>query len=152
MVAVKRYAKALAEGISEALPSWVERCVSDVMIAWRGEIPHEVAVAAGEAGRRAGSEVGSAVSDLLEADIDDQCSTPLALVRSAVRYPTEVLEAAGVPPVERDDFSAGAFPSDVYDLSPASWADIDPALVQPALQWGAAKAFEHKRRHQGGQG
>lgn len=152
MVVVERYARQLVEGISAALPAWVERCVSEVMTAWRGAVPDEVAAAAGDAGRRAGSEVASAVSELLEADVDEQRSTPLAVVRSAVRYPTEVLQAAGVPPVERDDFSAGAFPADIYDLSPASWADVDPALVQPALEWGAAKALEHKRRHGAGRG
>ena len=27
--------------------------------------------------------------------------------------------------------------------------EIDPALSEPGLAWGAAKAFEHKRRHAG---
>jgi hypothetical protein len=64
-----------------------------------------------------------------------------------VRFPTRVLRGAGVPPVERDPFATAAFPADDYDLSPATWADIDPALTDPGIAWSAAKAFEHKRRH-----
>ena len=73
----------------------------------------------------------------------------MALVRAAVRYPSEVLASAGVPPVERDEFAQRAFPEDRYDLSPATFADLDPALVNLGIEWGAAKAFEHKRRHGG---
>jgi hypothetical protein len=64
-----------------------------------------------------------------------------------VKYPTEVLRAAGVPPVQRDSFVEQAFPDDIYDLAPASFADLDPALQEAGLSWGAAKAFDHKRRH-----
>jgi hypothetical protein len=32
------------------------------------------------------------------------------------------------------------FPADVYALVPATLADLDPELAQPALTWGAAKA------------
>jgi hypothetical protein len=40
------------------------------------------------------------------------------------------------------------FPDDDYGLTPASFADIDPALAEPGLAWGAAKAWVHRRRHQ----
>jgi hypothetical protein len=63
-----------------------------------------------------------------------------------VKYPTAVLRQAGVPPVDRDRFRQEAFPDDFYDLSPASWSDIDPSLTEPGINWGAAKAFEHRRR------
>jgi hypothetical protein len=49
--------------------------------------------------------------------------------------------------VEREAFAEASFPDDTYDLTPATFADVDPALVEPAIQWGAAKAFVHKRRH-----
>lgn len=141
------YSGALAEGIAAALPAWVVSSVSRVMTAWAGGLPAQVAEEADAAAARASAEVAPAVERLLSSDVDDQRSTPLALVRSAVRYPTEVLRAAGVPPVERDGFAEAAFPDDMYDLTPASFADIDPALAELALRWGAAKAFEHKRRH-----
>ena len=84
---------------------------------------------------------------LLEADVDEQCTTPLAIVRAAVRYPTAMLRTAGVPPVERDDFKVHAFPGDDYDLAPASLADVDPALVDLGIAWGAWKAMAHRARH-----
>lgn len=147
MVAVDSYAKDLADGVDAALAGWVERCVRDVMVAWLGEVPPPVAAEAAAAGQRATIEVGAAVRALLEADIDEQRQTPLTLVRAAVSYPTEVLAAAGAPPVARDDFVADAFPADVYGLSPASWAEVDPALTDVGLAWGASKAFAHRRRH-----
>ncbi len=144
---LRAYATRLAQGIEEALPGWVVRSVERLVVAWRGDVPSVVRRAAEEAGERARVEVGGAVHALLSADVDDQRTTPLALLRGAVRYPTAVLESAGVPPVQRDRFAEQAFPDDVYDLSPASLADLDPSLAESGLAWGAAKAFVHKRRH-----
>jgi hypothetical protein len=143
---IEECAQDLAAGIEEALPGWVIGCVERIMRAWAGEVPPDVAGAARRAGHQARQETGAAVRALLAADIDDQRTTPLTLLRQAVRYPTAVLRHAGVPPVDRDRFRQDAFPGDVYDLSPASWSDIDPRLTEPGIKWGAAKAFEHKRR------
>jgi len=100
-----------------------------------------------QAGRRAAEDVGGAVRTLLAADIDDQHTTPLALLRGAVRYPTRVLQDAGVPPVERDPVQVRLLPGDLYDLSPAMFADVHPSLAEPGMVWGAAKALAHRRRH-----
>ncbi len=140
---VEPHATALADAIVAAIPGWVERSVARRM---PGPDP-VVAGAAREAGRRAAAEVGAEVRALLGADIDEQWTTPLALLRSAVRYATAVLEAAGVEPVERDPIQARLLPDDLYDLSPASFADVDPALAEPGMVWGAAKALAHRRRH-----
>ena len=86
---------------------------------------------------------------LLALDVDAQPTTPLALVRGAVRYPTEVLASAGVRPVDRDPMAAEGFPDDVYDLTPGSLADLDPALVEAGIAWGAAKAHTVLRRRKG---
>ena len=59
---------------------------------------------------------------------------------------TEALRRMGLPPVARDAFDEGQFPDDDYDLVPRSYADIDPALQEPAIVWGAAKAHIHLRR------
>jgi hypothetical protein len=147
MAQVDDYAKALADGIDASLPTWVVGAVMTVMTAWAGSVAPEVELAAEEAAQRARTEIGGAIRRLLEADIDEQRTTPLALLRTAVRYPTEVLEAAGVPGLERDRFAEEAFPDDMYDLSPARFADIDPALAEVGLAWGASKAFAHKQRH-----
>ena len=73
-------------------------------------------------------------------DVDQQWTNPLDLVRRAVSFPTDVLRKAGVAPVARDSFAVEVFPDDVYDLAPASFADVDPALSEAGIEWGAAKA------------
>jgi hypothetical protein len=135
-------ARALADAIEAALGPWIVGAVRRL----GGEALVPRAEAAAERARR---EVLPEIRALLEADIDDQATTPLALLRRAVRYPTEVLAEAGVAPVERDEFAVRAFPDDVYDLSPASFDALDPALRGPGIEWGAAKAFVHKARHGG---
>jgi len=144
---LRDYGVALAAGIVAAVPGWVVGSVERVIRAWSGEFPPLVLAAAEAAGSRAQAELASAVTALLESDIDEQRTTPLALLRGAVVYPTEVLRQAGVPPVQRDRYTVSAFPEDSYDLSPASLADLDPALTELGIRWGAAKAFEHRRRH-----
>jgi hypothetical protein len=145
---VEPHATALADAVDVALPRWVERSVTRIMVAWQGGPPDAAVVdAARDAGRRAAEEVGAEVRALVAADIDEQWTTPLSLLRAAVRYPTRVLEDAGVPPVERDPIQERLLPGDIYDLSPASFADVDPALAEPGMVWGAAKALAHRRRH-----
>ena len=143
-------AAALADAIERVLPAWVERSVALLMTAWKGAADDEVRAAAVAAGRQAAAEVGPQVRALLAADIDDQRTTPLSLVRGAVRYPTAVLRAAGVPPVRRDEQQERLFPDDVYDLAPATFADVDPSLTDVGLAWGAAKAYAHLQRHKVG--
>jgi hypothetical protein len=152
MPRVEQHAAALADAIEAALPSWVERSVARVMTAWKGEVDDDVRRAAADAGRQAVTDVGPQVRALLAADIDDQHTTPLSLVRGAVRYPTAVLRDAGVPPVARDEQQERLFPDDVYDLAPATFADVDAALGEVGMAWGAAKAFEHLQRHKVGKG
>ncbi len=59
-----------------------------------------------------------------------------------------MLRTAGVPPVVRDTQAEAQFPDDDYDLTPTKFADLDPALHEPSLAWGAAKAFVVKARHE----
>lgn len=137
----------LADAVDAALPGWVERSVDGLLVAFFGETDQTVMADARAEGERARLEVGGQVRALLQADIDDQRESPLAILRSAIAYPTEVLLGAGVPPVVRDDFAEAHFPDDVYDLTPASFADVDPSLQEPGLAWGAAKAWAHRRLH-----
>jgi len=143
---VDPYAEALAAAVDASLAEWVVRCVqrrAPVMT------PDLLARARG-AGEVARTEVGARLRTLLETDIDEQRVNPLALLRAAVRYPTDVLAALGVPPVPRDEFAVRAFPDDPYDLSPATWADIDERLREPGLAWGAWKAKQHLDRRRAG--
>jgi hypothetical protein len=98
-------------------------------------------------GRRASAEVGDELRRLLAADIDEQWTNPLAILRGAVRYPAEVLRRAGVPPIVRDEFDERHFPDDDYGLVPRAFADVDPSLADVGLAWGAAKAHAHLTRH-----
>ena len=139
-------ARLLSEGIGRALSGWVVSAVESRL----SELDSEVRQAAEAAGAAAAAEVGAEVAQLLAADIDDQPENPLAVLRRAVSYPTEVLRAAGAAPAERDDFAVDRFPDDVYNLTPASFADIHPDLQALGLAWGAAKAFVHRRRHLSG--
>jgi hypothetical protein len=106
-----------------------------------------VTEAAAAAGRRARAEIGPRVRALLDSDVDEQRTTPLALLRAAVSYPTGVLRDAAVAPVERDEVQERLFPDDVYGLTPATFADVDLALAEPGMVWGASKAWVHRQRH-----
>ena len=135
------YAEALSDGVQAAIPTWVVNSVERLMTAWAGHVPVEVAVAAELAAAEARDEGGSAVRALLRTDIDEQRTTPLAILRHAVRFPTAVLRRAGVPAVERDRFAESAFPDDIYDLTPTSLADIDPALAELGISWGSGQGL-----------
>jgi hypothetical protein len=140
LAALAGHADALAAGIAAALPAWLEREVARVAEAWRPGLAASLSGAAAEAAQAAARDVVPKVQALLAADVDAQRTSPLAAVRGAVRYPTGVLRAAGVPAVVRDEFAERAFPDDDYDLTPAAFADIDPSLQELGIVWGAAKA------------
>lgn len=136
----------LLETVARTLPGWVERVVRERTTEAGIAYDDHARVAAVDAGAAAVAEVIPRLQALLAADIDEQRTNPLTVLRGAVRFPTEVLAALGVPTRDRDDFAVRSFPEDVYDLSPAAFADIDPELHEPGLRWGAAKAYVHLRR------
>lgn len=131
---------ALADAITAAVPGWVVRCVVQVGGA-------SLQAQAERAGVAAAAEVGPKLHALLTADVDAQRANPLAIVRDAVRFPTEVLRAAGVPPRHRQQFDHHHFPGDDYGLVPMTWADLDESLREPGIIWGAVKARAHLDRH-----
>jgi hypothetical protein len=144
--ALHAYALALADAIDRALPGWVHHCVERFV-----PVVGQVHDAVEAAGRQVRADVGGQVRALLVTDIDEQQTTPLALMRRAVPLPTAILRDVGVAPVHRDEFEERSFPYDVFRLTPATLADVDPALQEPGLRWGAAKAFvfKQRRRHEG---
>jgi hypothetical protein len=96
------------------------------------------AVVAGDA---AAARVVASLREFFATPPADQRTTPLEIVRTATRDVTEVLAAAGIPPVERDEFAERAFPDDRYDVTPATLADLgDDELGPLQLVWGLAKA------------
>jgi len=145
---LQRCGEALAAALEAALPAWVERCVEGRWHDWQPgqQLPPDVRLAAQAAGDRAGRDVGTRVRTLLALDVDEQRVNPLDLVRRAVSYPTSVLRAAGMPEIVRDEFAVRTFPDDVYDLAPASFAEVDQSLYEPGVEWGAGKAHAHLSR------
>lgn len=152
--ALRARTEALLGALDAALAGWVVRSVRRRWHDWSGEDPPEAVMAdARAAGETARSLLMAELRALLTADVDAQRSNPLALIRRAVVQPTRVLHAHGVPPVARDADAERLFPDDSYDLSPASFADVDPSLLDLGLEWGAAKAhvmLRRRRRHQPG--
>jgi hypothetical protein len=137
----------LATAVEAALGPWVRRCV----VARYGQpIPAELEAGIEAAAIQVVDDVGPELRQLLALDIDQQWTNPLSIIRRACTYPTSLLSQAGVDPVERDETEARLHPDDVYGLAPASFADLDPAVHEPGLLWGAAKAHLHlkRRKHQ----
>lgn len=144
--ALRRYADALADGIETAIGPWVERSVVRTIETGGGLVTGAVRARARDAGADATRDLAPKVRALLALDIDEQRMNPLSLVRAAVAFPTEVLRQAGIAPVERDETARAMFPDDDYDLTPTSFADLDPALAERGIEWGAAKAHVHLAR------
>lgn len=149
--ALARYAAELAGAIDLALPGWVERSIRRVLDAQGIAVDGPTAAAIADAAAAAGTEGTRRIRALLDTDVDAQRGNPLGILRGLVPHATEVLRAAGARPVPRDEFSVRNFPDDAYDLSPATFADVDPSLHEPGLVWGAAKAHVHlvRRRREG---
>ena len=143
---LRSYAQALAAAIEHALPHWIERCVGRYVV-----LDDVVAPLVARASHDAVAAVMPEVRKVLLADVDQQRVNPLALLRGAVRFPTAVLDELHVAPAERDEFARRNFPDDRYDLTPASFGDVDPTLHEPGIVWGAAKAHVvlQRRRAEG---
>jgi hypothetical protein len=142
----------LLAAVDRSLSPWVVGHVRRLVIAWTGRPPTaDVLDAAIAAGEQARADTGAALAALLATDIDAQRTNPLAVLRSAVRYPTDVLREVGVPEVVRDAFAERSFPDDPYDLTPATWRDLSDEVHEAGIIWGAWKAqrFLQRRRAEG---
>jgi hypothetical protein len=135
---------AIVVGVERELAGWVERSVVRILNAWgrTSELEREHAErAAVGAGRAATERVVGELRALFALDAAEQRATPLEIVRGAYREPTAVLEAAGIPPVERDEFAERAWPDDRYDLVVHDLGDLgDGDLAPLQMVWGVAKA------------
>jgi len=135
---------AILVGVERELPGWVERSVRRILDAW-GRTPPDARERAErdavDAGRAATARVVGELRELFALDAEAQRSTPLELVRRAYREPTAVLAAAGIPPVERDEFAERAWPDDTYGLVVHGLGDLgDEDLAPLQMAWGLAKA------------
>jgi hypothetical protein len=142
---------AIVVGVERELPGWVERSVARILDAWARSAPDERARAerdAVDAGRAATTRVVGELRDLFARAPEEQRSTPLELVRGAYREPTAVLAAAGIPPVERDEFAERAWPDDTYGLVVHGLGDLgDEDLAPLQMAWGLAKSKVLRARY-----
>jgi hypothetical protein len=144
---------AIVERVEQVLPGWVEREVERIVDAW-GRLDAATAERTAQAGVRAGLEAKARVVSALRAELAvdpaRQRATPLQIVRTAYQEPTAVLVAAGIPPVERDEFHEQRWPDDRYGLVPEHLGDLgDDDLGPLLLAWGLAKASVLRSRGAG---
>ena len=135
---------AIVAGVDRQVPGWARAQVERLLDAW-GHAATDARVRAeaqsAEAGAAAARRIVAELRALFAVDPAQQQATPLEVVRTAYREPTEVLAAAGVPPIVRDEFDERAWPDDVYGLVPRTLGDLgDPELAPLHLAWGMAKA------------
>lgn len=141
-----RLGQELAVAAETAVADWIVSCV---VRRHPAPLSTQLVARAREAGAAAAVEVGRELRALAAVDVDEQSTTPLAILRRASRHATAVLAGAGVVHAPRDPVDAANLPDDVYDIAPANFADVDESLVGPGISWGAAKAHLHLRRHDG---
>lgn len=132
----------LVDAVDVSLRPWIERSIREVAERQAGPdaLTDGLLTDATHAAEATHREVVPALRTLTRADAEAQRANPLQLLREAVRHATAVLAAHDVPPVRRDQLQQETLPLDVYDIAPATWADIDPSLVEPGIRWSAAKA------------
>lgn len=135
------YSEALADAFEQIAESWFQSLVE------RRAPGMSTGDGRAEQLRAAAGDTAAELRALLAVDITAQQVGPLEILRRAVTdVPTRILHGLGVAAVTRDDFAISNFPDDVFGLTPASFADVDPSLHEPGLVWGAAKAHIHLRR------
>ena len=134
-----QYSTRLLETSDQVVAQWVERLIRKHCDEQKISDPRVgdlcISVIA-----QVSAEVHDNLVELLSRDVFEQRTNPLAILRQATRPITELLSNLGCSPVSRDEFNERSFPEDIYGLSPATWIDIDEALVEPGIEWGAWKA------------
>jgi len=140
-VSLGAYAVALGDAFAQIAESWFMRLVETQAPGATAQVP---------VARQLQSAAHDTVTELralLTVDIASQRVGPLEILRrSVVGVPTDILRSLGAQPAQRDEFARSNFPDDLFDLTPASFGDVDPSLHEPGLVWGAAKAHVHLRR------
>jgi hypothetical protein len=138
---------AILEGVKVNASRYVFARSVAVLDAWSGARPTREgdrdveAARLHDAAEAARDRVVSELEALLALDPSAQARTPLEIVRSVRREPTEVLAAIGVGAIARDPFEERALPDDPYALAPRTLADLgDDDLGPLQLAWGLGKS------------
>jgi hypothetical protein len=134
----------LVAGIEARGAPYVQQRAIDVLDAW-GRVPADARDGAverlGTAATNASRRVANELRALLASDPARQTRTPLEIVRTLRREPSDTLAALGVPAIVRDVFEERALPDDPYGLAPRTLVDLGDADLGPMLlAWGVGKA------------
>ncbi len=146
----RRPVEDLREATHRLIPGWIARSVLSV-VEQQG-LDHAKALRLIDAhAPLAAAAALAALDELLLADVDNQRTNPLAILRDHVGVATAILNELGATPPKRDPFDERVAPGDLYGLGPATWTDVDPDLAEPGLVWGAWKAATvlERRRNEG---
>ena len=143
----------LVAGVQAFGARWVENAVRRIVDAY-GRLDSaaraETLDAAAIAGEQAAARVAGELRSLFALAPADQHATPLEIMRSLRQEATEVLAAAGIPPVARDEFEDRSFPDDVYGIVLRSPTELgDDELGGALLAWGLGKAQILRDRRDG---
>ena len=131
------FSEDLAKQIDVGLPQWIRESFGrfldqDQVI----ELQQQTEAAE----REVSSQLMVQLRRFLEQDIDQQRTTPLAILRQAVPVVTTILHQVGVPHVNRDRDAARLHPDDWYDLTPASYADFGDEVQQASPLMGGSQS------------
>ena len=145
------YAQRLLTVVVNAVPPWVDSMVRKYVRRHAGVVSDDVVAAIAIASREAKKYVEEHLTQLMHTDVDDQQTNPLQILRDAARFPTRVLQEAGVPAPQRDHFDEQINPHDAYGLGPYTWRDLGEEVHDAGIEWGAWKAATvlSRRRDEG---
>lgn len=140
-------ANVLLSAARRTIPTWLERRLFEqVAGSADGDVDEATAARVAAVAASTAADMLVALAALLNAELDDQATSPLAVIRAGVGPANALLSDLGATPPTLDEFERRNFPDDRYRLGPKSWSDIDPSLHEPGLTWGAWKAFTLMRR------
>ena len=123
------YSDRLLRNVTAVVVPWATRLVDD-RLASDGLVDGVSQEARHSAVAEAERLAVDGLTELLTLDAEQQRTNPLTVLRSATVPLSRFLASVGATPVVRDEFDRRSFPDDVFGLAPATWADIDPSLVE----------------------
>jgi F0F1-type ATP synthase membrane subunit b/b' len=134
----------IVAGVNAHAAEWVEQQVTLILDAW-GRLDTaartDALARARSAGEAARDRVVRELEELFAQAPRDQRATPLQIIRTLRREPTEILAAAGVPAVVRDEYDERSFPDDIYGIVPKAITELgDEELGGALLAWGVGKS------------
>ncbi len=140
--ALREAGEDLNYAVLASIDGWIGRCLARVGLR-REQLGDDFA----ETVKACRAWLDERLAALLGADVDAQHTTPLALLRAASAFATELARVHGAIAVPRSDEEVERFADDIYGFAPSTWSDIDDDLVEPGLRWGVTKAYAHRQRH-----